>query len=202
MKKTVFTSGEVAEICGVSADTVSRWFDLRQIEGYRLGPGGDRRIPYESLKKFMITHGIPLDRFETGRQRILIVDDDPYYLDFISAALSHLPDYEVLTASTGFDTGALIIERNPHLIILDVHLSDMDGRVVCDRVKSRPETQRARVLAVSGHLDDTAAGQLPAHGFDGFLRKPFTAAELTESVGRLLQAPDTKPPRSRRQPTL
>ena len=32
----VFTSGEVAKVCGVSADTVSRWFDLGQIEGYRL----------------------------------------------------------------------------------------------------------------------------------------------------------------------
>ena len=53
MKDKVFTSGEVAAICGVSADTVSRWFDLGQIEGYRLGPGGDRRIPYESLKKFI-----------------------------------------------------------------------------------------------------------------------------------------------------
>ena len=54
----VFTSGEVAQICGVSADTVSRWFDLGQIEGYRLGQGGDRRIPYENLRKFMLGHGI------------------------------------------------------------------------------------------------------------------------------------------------
>ncbi|NLH81387.1 MAG: xanthine dehydrogenase molybdopterin binding subunit, partial [Phyllobacteriaceae bacterium] len=48
--------------------------DLGQIEGYRLGPGGDRRIPYESLKKFMINHGIPLDRFEENERRILVVD--------------------------------------------------------------------------------------------------------------------------------
>ena len=61
LSSRVFTSGEVAQVCGVSADTVSRWFDLGQIEGYRLGPGGDRRIPYESLRKFMLGHGIPLE---------------------------------------------------------------------------------------------------------------------------------------------
>ena len=64
MKNRVFTTGEVATICGVSADTVSRWFDLGQIDGYRLGPGGDRRIPYESLRKFMLSHGIPLERLK------------------------------------------------------------------------------------------------------------------------------------------
>ena len=88
MRDKVFTSGEVAVICGVSADTVSRWFDLGQIEGYRLGPGGDRRIPYESLRKFMMGHGIPLDRLEKGQNQILVVDDDPYYLDIIPEVLS------------------------------------------------------------------------------------------------------------------
>ncbi|MCH6580096.1 MAG: helix-turn-helix domain-containing protein, partial [Nitrospinae bacterium] len=84
----VFTSGEVASICGVSADTVSRWFDLGQIEGYRLGAGGDRRIPYANLRKFMLSHGIPLERLEEDEQRILVVDDDPYYLDVIPSILA------------------------------------------------------------------------------------------------------------------
>ena len=88
LKNKVFTSGEVAAICGVSPDTVARWFDLGQIEGYRLGPGGDRRIPYSSLRKFMISHGVPLERLEEDEYRILVVDDDPYYLDIIPAALA------------------------------------------------------------------------------------------------------------------
>lgn len=47
MKSKVFTSGEVATICGVSPDTVARWFDLGQIEGYRLGPGGGPAYPVQ-----------------------------------------------------------------------------------------------------------------------------------------------------------
>jgi len=198
MRDKVFTSGEVAVICGVSADTVSRWFDLGQIEGYRLGPGGDRRIPYESLRKFMMGHGIPLDRLEKGQNQILVVDDDPYYLDIIPEVLSREGDYEILVASTGFDAGALVVQYNPHLIILDIHLSDVDGRRVCERVKARPETSTTRVLAISGYLEEVEARVLADYGFDGYLKKPFGIGELIEEVRRLFALPNLKLTRPKR----
>ena len=188
-KDKVFTSGEAARICGVSPDTVSRWFDLGELEGYRLGSGGDRRIPYESLRKFMLSHGIPLNRLEEGERRILVVDDDPYYLDIIPSALSKLGNYTTYVASTGFDAGALVAEHNPHLIILDIHLSDMDGRMVCERVKARPDTRDTRMLAISGYIDDEAAKGLADHGFDDYLKKPFSITELGERVTALLGEP-------------
>lgn len=188
----VFTSGEVAQICGVSADTVSRWFDAGQIDGYRLGPGGDRRIPYESLRKFMLDRGIPLERLEENEQRVLLVDDDPYYLDTIPAMLSKHGDYEISVASTGFDAGTLVAEKNPSLVILDIQLSDMDGRMVCERIKSRPETRDTRILAISGYLDDAEADALKEYGFDAYLKKPFTAEELLEQVRALLDKPSRK----------
>ncbi|MBN2309166.1 MAG: response regulator [Candidatus Hydrogenedentes bacterium] len=191
-KNKVFTSGEVAAVCGVSPDTVSRWFDLGQIEGYRLGPGGDRRIPYESLRKFMLSHGIPLNRLEEGERRILVVDDDPYYLDVIPEALAQAGDYRILTASTGFDAGAQVVEHNPDLIILDIHLSDMDGRMVCERVKSRQETKDTRILGISGYIDDGEANKLKDYGFEDYLKKPFSIAELNERVQRLLNLPASK----------
>jgi len=191
-KNKVFTSGEVAQICGVSPDTVSRWFDLGQIEGYRLGPGGDRRIPYDGLRKFMLNHGIPLERLEQSERRILVVDDDPYYLDVIPAALSKMGEFKIFVASTGFDAGSLVAEQNPHLIILDIHLSDMDGRMVCQRVKSRPETKTTRILAISGYIDDEESKQLHDYGFDDYLKKPFQLAELDERVNALFEKPASK----------
>jgi excisionase family DNA binding protein len=198
MKNKVFTSGEVAQICGVSADTVSRWFDLGQIEGYRLGPGGDRRIPYDSLRKFMITHGIPLERLEEGGHRILVVDDDPYYLDIIPNALTKDGQYEVMVASTGFDAGAQVVQSNPHVIILDIHLSDMDGRMVCERVKSRPETKTTRILAISGFIDEDEERELKDYGFDDYLKKPFEIQELRDRVARLVELPTSKVARPKR----
>ncbi|MCC6699467.1 MAG: response regulator [Candidatus Hydrogenedentes bacterium] len=189
VKNKVFTSGEVAAICGVSPDTVSRWFDLGQIEGYRLGPGGDRRIPYDNLRLFMLNHGIPLERLEEGEKRILVVDDDPYYLDVIPAALAKAGDYKVYVASTGFDAGTQVAEHNPHVVILDIHLSDMDGRMVCERVKTRAETKSSRILAISGYIDDDEARLLTDYGFDDYLKKPFSLADLCSRVEHLLDLP-------------
>lgn len=188
----VFTSGEVAEVCGVSADTVSRWFDLGQIEGYRLGPGGDRRIPYDSLRKFMLSHGIPLERLEEDERRILVVDDDPYYLDIIPAILSRSEEYKISVASTGFDAGSKVVDINPHVIILDIHLTDMDGRMVCERVKSRPETKGSRVMAISGFIEDREVKALKEHGFDDYLKKPFSAEDLQARVKALFELPPNK----------
>lgn len=192
----VFTSGEVARICGVSPDTVSRWFDLGQLEGYRLGPGGDRRIPYASLRQFMLNHGIPIERLEEDQKRILVVDDDPYYLDTIPTALGKSGEYQVFTASTGFDAGAMVAEHNPQLLILDIHLSDMDGRMVSQRVRNRPDTKGTRILAISGYLDQEQLDELEQYGFDGFLQKPFSLDDLTQRVEELLGK--SAPARSRK----
>lgn len=197
MKNRVYTTGEVAAICGVSADTVSRWFDLGQIDGYRLGPGGDRRIPDESLRKFMVNHGIPLERLEEGERRVLVVDDDPFYLDIIPSVLSQRTDFAVITASTGFDAGAMVVEHNPQLVILDIHLSDMDGRMVSERIKNRPETRNTRILGISGYIDDEEIRELAYYGFDDFLKKPFHIEELRERVQHLIELPLTKVTRPR-----
>jgi excisionase family DNA binding protein len=192
MKSRVFTTGEVAAICGVSADTVSRWFDLGQIDGYRLGPGGDRRIPYQSLRKFMLSHGIPLDRLEEGERRVMVIDDDPYYLDLIPSVLSQEEAYVVLAASTAFDAGVMIVEHNPQVVLLDVNLSDMDGRMVCGRIKTRGETRNTRILAMSGFISDDEVKALSDYGFDDFIRKPFALEELGKRVAALFELPNTR----------
>ncbi len=198
MKNKVFTTGEVATICGVSADTVSRWFDLGQIDGYRLGPGGDRRIPYESLRKFMLSHGIPLERLEESERRVLVVDDDPYYLDIIPSVLTREGDYTVFAASNGFDAGTMVVEHNPQVVILDIHLSDIDGRAVAERIKSRAETRNTRILGISGFLEDDEIKDLSDFGFDDFLKKPFRIEELAERVRSLFEMPLSRLSRPRK----
>lgn len=163
-----------------------------------MGPGGDRRIPYAGLRKFMVSHGIPLDRLDQGEKRILVVDDDPYYLDIIPAALAKATDYAVSVASTGFDAGAQVVDKNPHVVILDIHLSDMDGRMVCERVKSRDETKSTRILAISGYIDDDEAKLLSGYGFDDYLKKPFSVSELVERVAQLIDMPDSSVSRPKR----
>ena len=116
----------------------------------------------------------------------------------MSAVLSKLGDNKILIASTGFDAGAQVVDHNPHLIILDIRLSDMDGRMVCQRVKSRPETRTTRILAISGYIEDDEVEGLSDYGFDGYLKKPFSIEELGERAQALMNMPASKVSRPRK----
>ena len=118
--------------------------------------------------------------------RVLVVDDDPYYLEIIPAVLMQKSSYSVFTASTGFDAGLMVAEHCPHVVILDIHLPDIDGRVVCERIKTNPETSRTRMLGISGYMDEAEIDRLTGHGFDDFLKKPFQIEELRMRVDQML----------------
>jgi len=117
---------------------------------------------------------------------ILVVDDDPYYLEIIPAVLTQENHFAVLTASTGFDAGLMVVEHAPQVVILDIHLSDIDGRKVCERIKTRKATADVLVLGVSGFIDEEEAESLIPFGFDDFLKKPFQIEDLRVRIVNML----------------
>lgn len=60
----VYSTGQVAKICGVSPRTVGKWFDSGRLKGYRIPGSQIRRIPREHLIKFLKEHGMPLGDLE------------------------------------------------------------------------------------------------------------------------------------------
>ena len=74
--KTVFTTGEAAKICKVSQQTIIRCFDSGQLKGFRVPGSRFRRIPRECLYTFMKENNIPTDALESGKRKVLVVDDD------------------------------------------------------------------------------------------------------------------------------
>lgn len=185
MEDREFTIGDVARICGVPEDIVSQWLMTGYLEG-RIQSNGQALISREHLLAVMQECGVPLSRLEASAPTILVVDDDPYYLDIIPAVLSQEGGYTVLTASTGFEAGLLVVEHAPHVVILDIHLSDIDGRMVGERIKKGRETRFTRILGISGFLDEDEIAALSGYGFDDFLKKPFQIEDLRGRVRNLL----------------
>ena len=68
----------------------------------------------------------------------------------------------------------------------------MYGGTSWQRVKARPETKDTRILGISGFIDDEEASELANHGFDDYLKKPFTMDEFCERVENLLSSPPSK----------
>jgi two-component system, OmpR family, response regulator RpaA len=185
--KDLFTTGEAAEICKVSQQTIIRCFDAGRLEGFRVPGSRFRRIPRQSLVKFMQENKIPLDAIESGKRKILIVDDDAEIVELIVEVLSRDGRFETETASSGYEAGIATQRFRPELILLDYMLPDVNGNVVCQTIRKNPEFENIRIIIVSGVVKQDEIAQLLKSGAQDFIRKPFDVTELTDKITAALQ---------------
>ena len=180
--KTVFTTGEAAKICKVSQQTIIRCFDNGQLKGFRVPGSRFRRIPRDALYRFMRDNGIPTDALESGKRKVLLVDDDAELVELMTKVLEEDGRFEVRIASNGFDAGMMVKEYRPDLIVLDVMLPDINGKEVCHRVRSDNTLEDVRILCISGMIEDDKIQELRDAGADDFMHKPFDIEVLIERM--------------------
>ena len=184
--KTVFTTGEAAKICKVSQQTIIRCFDSGQLKGFRVPGSRFRRIPREQLYIFMRDNGIPTDALESGKRKVLIVDDDQELVELITDVLDKDGRFEVRAVNNGFDAGMMVKEYRPDLIVLDVMLPDINGKEVCQRVRSDKTMDEVRIICISGMVEEDKVNELRNAGADDFMHKPFEVDRLVERMCQLL----------------
>jgi excisionase family DNA binding protein len=185
--KTVFTTGEAAKICKVSQQTIIRCFDNGQLKGFRVPGSRFRRIPREALYKFMRDNGIPTDALESGKRKVLLVDDDAELVELMNKFLDEDGRFEVRIASNGFDAGLMVKEYRPDIIVLDVMLPDINGKEVCHRIRADSSLEDVRILCISGMIEEDKIQELRLAGADKFLHKPFDVEELIDEMCALLE---------------
>jgi len=184
--KTVFTTGEAAKICKVSQQTIIRCFDSGQLKGFRVPGSRFRRIPRDLLYKFMKENGIPTDALESGKRKALVVDDDAELVELVRDVLEADGRFEVRVANNGFDAGMMVREYHPDVIVLDVMLPDINGKEVCQRVRSDPALDDVRIVCISGMVERVKVDELMAAGANAFLQKPFEVDKLIDVMCRQL----------------
>ena len=185
--KELFTTGEAAEICRVSQQTIIRCFDSGRLEGFRVPGSRFRRIPRESLMKFMKGNSIPLDGLETGKKKILVVDDDAEIVDLLVEVLSRDGRFEVKTATSGYEAGIQTQRFRPDCILLDYMLPDVNGNVVCHTIRKNPEFENIRIIIVSGVIKQEEIDQLLKSGAQDFVKKPFDINDLINRICATLE---------------
>lgn len=187
-QKQVFTTGEAAELCKVSQQTIIRCFDAGRLHGFRVPGSRFRRIPRDELIRFMRANDIPTDALDgAGKRRILVVDDDEQIVEMFVDMLGRDGRFELRTAATGYDAGVLTESFKPDLMILDYMLPDINGNVVCSTVRAKPELAGTRIIIVSGVVNQDEIDELLQAGADAFIKKPFQVDELMEKVSSLLE---------------
>lgn len=162
-----------------------RWRD----EGWQPMPDfGVRMARYQCQH----CEGLPIRSFPRSAESpglILNVDDRPASLYVRTRALK-MHGFLVANCDTG--EAALLSARRlrPQLVLLDVHLPDIDGRVVCQRLKSDRETASIPVVLISSTLGESGedVGDLARNQADGYIAEPVAPDELVSAVRRLLKA--------------
>lgn len=120
----------------------------------------------------------------TGVERILAVDDNPYTLRIVEVALTKA-GFEVQTALSGQEA-LNIIQRSglPHLAIVDLNMSGMDGFAFCRAVHAFSDLPIIMLTAVDE--EETIIRGLEEHAED-YVVKPFNPGELVARVRRVLR---------------
>ena len=185
--KTVFTTGEAAKICKVSQQTIIRCFDNGTLKGFRVPGSRFRRIPRDQLFAFMRDNGIPTDALESSKRKVLIVDDDEELVELLKDAFERDGRFEIQLANNGFDAGMKVKEFRPDLVVLDVMLPDINGKEVCQRVRSDETLDAVRIICISGMVEQDKVAELKTAGANDFMQKPFDVDRLLDRACDLLE---------------
>jgi DNA-binding response OmpR family regulator len=130
----------------------------------------------------MKNNAIPLDGMETGKKKVLVVDDDAEIVDLLVEVLTRDGRFDVKTATSGYEAGIQTQRFRPDCILLDYMLPDVNGNVVCHTIRKNPEFENIKIIIVSGVIKQEEIDQLLKSGAQDFVKKPFDINDLINRI--------------------
>ena len=133
---------------------------------------------------------------EKSKIKILLVDDEPDILDFVSYNLK-AEGYKVYTASSGRSGVSKAREVKPDLILLDVMMPEMDGIEACDHIRRLPGLEHTIIAFLTARGEDYSQVAGFEAGADDYIAKPVKPKVLMSRIKALLRrrpAPEQEVP--------
>jgi len=121
--------------------------------------------------------------------RVLYVEDNPANQRLVEMIVQRHAGVELQLAPSGSLGLELARADPPDLLLLDIHLPDLDGYQVLAQLRADPATRALPVVAVTAQAMPADVRRVLAAGFDGYLAKPLELAQFDDMLDRLLQAP-------------
>ncbi|MFT5394518.1 MAG: CheY-like chemotaxis protein [Gammaproteobacteria bacterium] len=167
----------------VSPMTIRNW-SVRGWLHAELTAGGHRRYPTREVERFAHERGLTLQKDENDIHRILVVDDDEAFGNFLLASFREHPDeIEARVARGGFEAGHLMHTFSPTIVLLDLVMPGLDGFQVCQLIKNNPSTRSCRVIAMTGYADRGYERRVLEAGAERCLTKPMSLESTFEALG-------------------
>ncbi|MBV9773415.1 MAG: response regulator [Gemmatimonadetes bacterium] len=117
-------------------------------------------------------------------KRVLLAEDEALFHTAIGEFLEH-KGYTVLHAMNGEEAVRIARAESPDVILMDVMMPRMTGTEAMRELKRSVETAGIPIVAVTAAVYRRTLESTLAEGFDGYVPKPFTAAQILAEVARL-----------------
>ncbi len=118
--------------------------------------------------------------------KILLVDDDPDILEFLSYNLKN-EGFNIFKVMNGIDALKIAAKVIPHLIILDIMMPEMDGIETCLKLKSLPQLRNTIIVFLTARSEDYALIAGFEAGGDDYITKPVKPKVLISRIKALLK---------------
>lgn len=118
--------------------------------------------------------------------RILLVDDEQDILEIVGYNLS-LEGYQVYTAKNGVEAVSKAKKKQPHLVILDVMMPEMDGIEACEIMRNTPGLEQTIITFLTARGEDYSQLAGFEAGADDYIQKPIKPKVLMSKVKALLR---------------
>jgi len=152
---------QAAKLLGLSVGTVQSLVERQELHAWKT-QGGHRRISMPSIQEYQRKHNMPSPANEaaSSQLKVLAVDDDPLTLDMLRNFMSsHQLPVELTTMTSGLEALIHIAHIQPHVLLVDLNMPDVNGFEVLRTLRSDPQFDKMSYLAVSALTPEDIAAQ-------------------------------------------
>jgi PAS domain S-box-containing protein len=149
------------------------WLELALVEG--------------QLARFYRTGPLEPSQMSSSTSTILYIEDNLSNLKLVERILERWPNTRLISAMQGRLGLELAHQHLPDLILLDLHLPDMPGDEVLQRLKAHQKTIAIPVVVISADASDKQVDRLLAHGAHSYMTKPLDIQQFTKVLGETLK---------------
>lgn len=181
--RKLLTSHEVGDLLQIAPSSVVKWVNEGLLPAYRT-PGGHRRIKSDDLLHFLRMQRMYIpELLQPGLPHVLMVDDDRQLLSALQRSMKPYRDrVRFSVADSGVAALVQVGNLKPNVLILDVHMPDMDGLEVCRQLKAKPATSWLEVVMMTGKPSADLEKKALLAGARALWSKPVTAAQVVDVV--------------------
>jgi CheY-like chemotaxis protein len=150
-------------------------------------PACGKEFHSEEEIRFCNACGAPLHAAGVvGTVSVVLGEDSLISMRKITAILKRL-GCSVAEAANGREAVGLAHQIKPHLIILDVHMPDLNGLEALDALRALPQFDKTTIVMLTGEFDGSVVRDALTRGANDYIRKDSTPTELQERINRHVQ---------------